>query len=132
MELSDDEKKKVKGLSPMLKLALNLLTNCINKIIDGECNEDELCESMARLEPKTNGYILPEDYMTVDECLRMLNMDRAQFYEKVVNKNNLNITYFKNKSLGYKRSDIERFLQKNRDKESRRLFCKNKRREKRL
>jgi len=131
MELSDIEKNKVKGLSPMLKLALKLLTDCINKIINGECNESEICESIALLEPKENGYVLPEDYMTVDECLRLLNMDRAQFYEKVVNKDNLKITYFKNKSLGYKRSDIERYLQKNRDKESRRLFLRNKRKEKR-
>lgn len=132
MELSDKEKSKVKTLSPMLKLALKLLTDCMKKIIDGECNETELCESMARLEPKENGYVLPEDYMTVDECMRLLNMDRSQFYEKVVNKNNLRITYFKNKSLGYKRSDIERFLYENRDKESKRIFFKNKRKKKRL
>lgn len=122
--LSKEEKEKLNKRGPLMKQAYRMLKQCMLDIISGECNEDEVAEMMARVHPKENGYICPDDYWNVDECCRYLNMDRAQFYQKVVRKDRLEPCTFKNRNLGYKRSDIERYLHKHRDKENHRRMMK--------
>lgn len=127
MELNADEKKKVKMLSPIFRQAFRLLKYCMTELLAGNCDEDEVTDTMTKLTPKEHGYVCPADYWTVDKCLKVLNMDRKQFYDKVVTPNRLRRSVFNNHSLGYKRSDIERFIRRNRDDENERRYKKEKR-----
>ena len=124
MELKADEKKKVKMLSPIFRQAFRLLKYCMTELLSGNCNEDEVTDTIAKIAPKEHGYVCPADYWTVDKCLKVLNMDRKQFYEKVVSPNRLKRTVFNNHSLGYKRTDIERFIRTHRDEENERRHRK--------
>jgi len=120
MQLSKEEECQMKNLSPIFKQVFRMLKHCMDDLLSGACSEEELSEAIAKVSPQENGYICPYDYLTVDECLKMLNMDRAQFYQKVVHKGGLKREFFNNHSLGYKKSDIERFIRNNKCKEEKR------------
>lgn len=124
MKFSKEEDEKIKRSSPIFKEAFRLLKHCMTDLLTGECSEAELTETMAKISPKENGFVCPFDYWTVDKCLRVLNMDRKQFYEKVVNKGGIKRAEINNHSLGYKRTDIERYIRENKCKENRRVVKK--------
>lgn len=127
MKFSKEEENKIALFSPLFKQCARLLRHCWNDLLYGECTEEEVGDILTKLEPKEHGYICPEDYMTVDECLRYLNMPRKQFYDRIVHRRKLQPHYFKNKSMGYRRDEVERYLQENRCYEWKRLAKKNKR-----
>ena len=49
MKFSEDEENKIKSLPLVFRLAVDMLVGVIKKILNNECDEDEVTDTMATL-----------------------------------------------------------------------------------
>lgn len=98
---------KLKDLSPMNIVAFKTLKNAMNQLLTGQCSEDEIAYTMSKLSPENNGYYNPEDYVSVDEGMRILGFGSNRVgFTAFMKKNNIKCEYFNGRSIGYNRNKI--------------------------
>ena len=102
------EDERVSRLSPSGRALLRLLTGIIEQLLSGECSEDDICDTMSRFSPDRNGFKREDDYVTVDEGMRILHMgkNRNTFCE-LMRKNGIRNETFNKVKIGYNRHKIE-------------------------
>lgn len=111
MDFTEEELKQIDKLPLIPKMCLNSLLKCITKILNGECNDRELTQTLQHIDADNKGYIDPSEYYSADKARRYLRCDNNKFY-KLVHKHNVNIYKIKDKNLGYKRSDLDYIVHK--------------------
>lgn len=105
MEITDDKLTMVK------KIALQLLDNIKERIINDECSDDDLLTSMAKLDAKSNGYIDPKKMLTYDKAMNMLEIGNRNTFSKLCKKHNIKNVKINNIGVGFHKSDIEKLKQ---------------------
>ena len=96
-------------LSSIKKAALSVIDAIRDKIINNECDEMTLTESLSQFHPAMNGYFSRWEYINADRAMDILQLgyNRGKFFsllkEYGIENHKLN-----NMPIGYKRSDIER------------------------
>ena len=66
MTFSEDEEIKIKSLPLILRIALDTLVGVIKKILNNECNEDEVADTIATLNANSDGRYANEDLVNYD------------------------------------------------------------------
>ena len=68
---------------PIIKMALILLDNIRQQLIDGECDEADIQCAMTKFHPEKNGYFKQEDFVTADKAMKILHLgcNRVKFFE---------------------------------------------------
>lgn len=105
MEITDDKLTMVK------KIALQLLDNIKERIINNECSDDDLMTSMAKLDAKSNGYVNPKEMLTYDKAMNMLGIRNRNTFSNLCKKHNIKNVKINNMSVGFHKSDIEKLKQ---------------------
>ena len=66
MTFNEEEEKKIKSLPLVLRLAIDTLVGIIKKILNNECNEDEVADTIATLNANADGRYANEDLVNYD------------------------------------------------------------------
>ena len=74
MIFSEDEEKKFKSLPLVLRLAVDTLVGVIKKILNNECNEDEVTDTMATLKANSDSRYANEDLVNYDQDAKILGV----------------------------------------------------------
>lgn len=96
-------------LSPLQRIALQVVDYVRERIINQECTDDELAESLNKINFETHkDYFKKEDYCTADKAYRILKLgSRSKFFE-VAKKYNIQNHKLEFKDMGYKIEDLYR------------------------
>ena len=94
-------------LSAAGRVLLKMLRNAIDQLVSGECSDEEINDAIRRLHPDMKGYKCEDDYVTIDEGMRILHFgkNRAGFC-KLMKKNGIYNETFNNVKIGYNRNRI--------------------------
>lgn len=96
-------------LSPIMKVALNVIDSVREQIVNGECDESAVATTLTKLHPSSDkDYINPKDYCNADKAMDMLHLghNRAKFFE-LLKKYKVKNRKVNNQPIGYKIKDIE-------------------------
>lgn len=108
MIFSEDEEKKIKSLPMVLRLALDMLVGVIKKIINNECNEEEVTDTMATLNANANGRYSDEDLVNYDQAAKILGVsvtNRLRL-KSLLDANGVKQVVMHNQKIGFKRSEL--------------------------
>lgn len=104
MEVSRDN-----NLSPIKKMALKVIDFIRERIINDECSDEELSDSMNKLHFDTNKeYVRASDYVNADEAMRILHLgyNRNKLFQ-LTKKYGIINHKINNVNIGFKRKEIE-------------------------
>ena len=104
----EDNKEEV-SLSATMKYAMKVLKRAYHEIKTGKCNDEDVEEMIARLNPEAHGYIRPTDYCNADEALKILGFgtNRNRLFD-LTKKYGIENHRLNNMPIGFKRAEIER------------------------
>ena len=94
---------------PIIKMALMMLDNIRQQLIDGQCDEADIQDAMTKFHPEKNGYFKQEDFVTADVAMKMLHLgyNRVKFFE-LTKEYGIENHKISNQNVGFLRKDIER------------------------
>lgn len=108
MIFSEDEEKKIKSLPLILRIALDTLVGVIKKILNNECNEDEVADTMATLNANADGRYANEDLVNYDQAAKILGVsvtNRLRL-KSLLDANVIKQVVMHNQRIGFKRSEV--------------------------
>ena len=108
MKFSEDEEKKIKSLPIVLRLALDALLGVIRKILNNECDEDEVTDTMATLNANADSRYADEDLVNYDQAANILGVsvtNRIRL-KSLLDANGIRQVVMHNQKIGFKRSEL--------------------------
>lgn len=108
MELSKETKDKIDKLPIVLRMAVNYLLDAVDKIINGECNEDAVTSTMATLNNNASGRICKDDVLNYDKAGNILGFGATNrtALKALLDKHGIKQVVINNMKCGFLRSDI--------------------------
>ena len=101
------EKDKIKKLSPIHRVAYKVLKDATNDLLNGECDEQDIADTLTAINPQAKGYKREDDYVTIDKGMKLLGMgqNRVAFCD-LMRKNGILNEKFNTIKIGYNRQKI--------------------------
>lgn len=103
-------KQKENMNKPIIKMALMMIDDIRQQLIDGRCDESDIQAAMTKFHPSVNKeYYNPKDYCNYDEACKILHLssNRAKL-RSLCNDYGIECVYIKNRPLGFPIKDIIR------------------------
>ena len=101
------EDERVRRLSPSGRALWKMLRGAMEQLLSGECSEDEIADTMSRLSPGSHGFKREDDYVTIDEGLRILHFGRNRAgFCSLMKRHGIVSETFNNTKIGYNRHKI--------------------------
>ena len=103
MKLDKETESKIEKLPTILKVAVKMLLECLDNIINGKCNEEDVVNTIGTLNQNAMGRYAPEDLMNYDEagkCLGMGVCNRNKL-KSTLDKAKIKQVCFKNLKIGF-------------------------------
>lgn len=101
--MDNTNSKKINKNSPTMQYAIKLLKIMIDDIKSGECSEEQLIDTMAKINPENKGYIHPDDLLDYDKAGDLLhigkNRNRLNNLCKTYNIDNVRLMGFRKTEL---------------------------------
>lgn len=98
-------------LSPIKRAALVLLDELKEQIMT-DCDDDEVVESLAKFNPERHGYVKEDDFVNYDEALKILKLSNNRSKLNALCKEyNIKNVRFNNAAIGFKKKEIERLAE---------------------
>ena len=108
MKFSEDEEKKIKSLPLVFRLAVDMLLGLIKKIINNECDEDEVTDTLATLNANADSRYANEDLVNYDQAAKILGVsvtNRIRL-KSLLDTNGVKQVVMHNQKIGFKRSEV--------------------------
>ena len=108
MTFSEDEERKIKSLPLVFRLAVDMLIGLINKILNNECNEEEVADTMATLKANADGRYANEDLVNYDQAAKILGVsvtNRLRL-KSLLDSNGIKQVVMHNQRIGFRRSEV--------------------------
>ena len=108
MIFSEDEEKKIKSLPLVLRLAVDTLVGVIRKILNNECDEDEVTDTLATLNANADSRYSNEDLVNYDQAANILGVsvtNRIRL-KSLLDANGVRQVVMHNQRIGFKRSEL--------------------------
>ena len=105
---SEDEEKKIKSLPLILRLAIDMIVVVIKKILNNECNEEEVADTIATLNANADGRYANEDLVNYDQAAKILGVsvtNRLRL-KSLLDANGIKQVVMHNQRIGFKRSEV--------------------------
>lgn len=98
---------RVDNMSASARALWKMLKNAMDQLVSGECSEEEIDDTIRRLNPDMKGYRCEDDYVTIDEGMKILHFgtNRVGFC-KLMRKYGIRNETFNNVKIGYNRNKI--------------------------
>ena len=108
MTCSEDEEKKIKSLPLVFRLAVDMLVGLIKKILNNECDEDEVTDTMATSNANADSRYANEDLVNYDQAAKILGVsvtNRLRL-KSLLDANGVKQVVMHNQKIGFKRSEL--------------------------
>ena len=108
MKFNEDEEKKIKSLPLVFRLALDMLVGVIKKILNNECDEDEVMDTMATLKANSDSRYANEDLVNYDQAAKILGVSVTNRLKlkSLLDANGVKQVVMHNQKVGFKRSEL--------------------------
>ena len=74
MNFTEEEQSKLDRLPLVFKLAINTLLDAVRRILDGDCDESAITDTMATLNNNSQGRYADEDLVNYEEAAKILGI----------------------------------------------------------
>ena len=108
MIFSEDEENKIKSLPLVLRLAVDTIVGIIKKIINNECDEDEVTDTLATLNANADSRYADEDLVNYDQAAKILGVsvtNRIRL-KSLLDTNGVKQVVMHNQRIGFRRSEV--------------------------
>ena len=108
MTFNEDEENKIKSLPLVFRLAVDILLGLIKKILNNECDEDEVTDTLATLNANADSRYANEDLVNYDQAANILGVsvtNRIRL-KSLLDSNGVKQVVTHNQRIGFKRSEI--------------------------
>lgn len=108
MKFSEDEERTIKSLPLVFRIAVDMLVGIIKKIINNECDEDEVTDTMATLKANADRRYANEDLVNYDQAAKILGVsvtNRIRL-KSLLDANGVKQVVMHNQRIGFKRSEV--------------------------
>lgn len=114
MDIDQSTKEKIEKLPLILRNAAQNLLNCVERIVNGDCNEEEVTTTMGTLNQNAQGRYGKEDLMNYDKAARALGFSVTNRWGllNLLNRYNIHQVILNNIKCGFKRSEIMALVDK--------------------
>lgn len=105
--------KQIENMNkPIIKMALAMIDSIREQLINGECDELDIQETMTKFHPQSHGYVKEDDFVNYDKALKMLGLsnNRAKL-NQLCKKYGIKNVKFNNASIGFPKKEIERLAE---------------------
>ena len=108
MNFTEEEQNKLNRLPLVFKLAINTLLDAVRRILDGDCNESAITDTMATLNNNSQGRYADEDLVNYEEAAKILGISATNRMKlkMLLDMNNIQQVTLHNQKVGFKRSEI--------------------------
>lgn len=108
MKFSEYEENKIKSLPLVLRLAVDTLVGVIRKILNNECDEDEVTDTLATLNANADSRYADEDLVNYDQAAKILGVsvtNRIRL-KSLLDANGVKQVVMHNQRIGFRRSEV--------------------------
>lgn len=108
MTFNEDEENKIKSLPLVFRIALDMLLGLIKKILNNECDEDEVTDTLATLNANADSRYANEDLVNYDQAANILGVsvtNRIRL-KSLLDANGVKQVVMHNQRIGFKRSEV--------------------------
>ena len=108
MKFSEDEEKTIKSLPLVFRLAVDMLVGVIKKILNNECDEEEVTDTMATFKANADRRYANEDLVNYDQAAKILGVsvtNRIRL-KSLLDANGVKQVVMHNQRIGFKRSEV--------------------------
>jgi len=108
MIFTDEEQNKIDKLPIVLRQAVKYLSDALNNIINGNCNEEALTDTIATINNNSANRYNDNDLLTYDKACKELRIsvtNRVKL-KKLLDRNGIKQVIMHNQKVGFKRSEI--------------------------
>lgn len=108
MNFTEEEQSKLDRLPLVFKLAINALLDAVRRILDGDCNESAITDTMATLNNNSQGRYADEDLVNYEEAAKILGISATNRMKLklLLDMNNIQQVTLHNQKVGFKRTEI--------------------------
>lgn len=108
MNFTEEEQNKLDRLPLVFKLAINTLLDAVRRILDGDCNESAITDTMATLNNNSQGRYADEDLVNYEEAAKILGISATNRMKLklLLDMNNIQQVTLHNQKVGFKRTEI--------------------------
>lgn len=109
METLDE--KLLSDKAPIFKVAFNMLKHAMKDILYGNCDEDDVIDVVAKLNPENNDYFRQEDFVNTDKAMEMLQLgkNRVKFFQ-LTKEYHIESKRISNMPVGFLKRDIKKLM----------------------
>lgn len=101
------EKFDYKTLPLNAQYVYRLCKQIIKDLKAGNCSEEQINDFIAKSEPRGLGYYREDDFVSVDEGMRILRLGKNRnLFFQLIKKYDIKANTFKGVKIGYKRDEI--------------------------
>lgn len=108
MTFTSDEQNKIDKLPLILRMALLSLMSAIDRIINGDCSDEEVTYTLSTLANNSNSRFADEDLVNYEESAKILGIsvtNRARL-KTLLDSHGIKQVVIHNQRVGFKRTDI--------------------------
>lgn len=109
METLDE--KLLSDKAPIFKVAFNMLKHAMKDILYGNCDEEDVIDVVAKLNPENNDYFRQEDFVNTDKAMEMLQLgkNRVKFFQ-LTKEYHIESKKISNMPVGFLKKDIKKLM----------------------
>ena len=101
------EDERFKNLPPSGRALVKTLLDIVEQILSGRCDEEEIEDVSRRVNPDMKGYKCEDDYVTIDEGMRIMHYNRNRNgFCNLMKKYGIPNETFNNIKIGYNRNRL--------------------------
>lgn len=97
-----EEKKE----NPTLKMFRDMLMHYINKLDNGECNEDDINYIIEHTYASANGYYNDESFLNYDQAMKILGIKSRNAFKELMDLHGIKSHKINNMSVGFPKEKI--------------------------
>lgn len=108
MEFTEEERNKIEKLPTIFRIVLEALCGAIKRIIDGDCDEETITNTMATIDANSQRRYADDDLVNYEQAARILGLsvtNRMRF-KHIMNRYGVKQVVMHNQKIGFLRSEV--------------------------
>lgn len=106
--LTASAEEKIEKLPSVMRYVIHVLLDCIDNIINGNCDEDEIISTASTLNNNASGRYCKDDLLNYDKAGAILGFGSTNRIglKRLLDKHNIKEVVINNMKVGFRRSEV--------------------------
>lgn len=98
---------RLEGKSPIIKVAYKMLRYAMDRLLNGDCSEDELAYTIETMNKLGTDYVHPNEFLNYDKAMELLGYGNNRVgFLNLMRKHNIKNEVVNNVKIGFSRTKI--------------------------